>query len=115
MSSFDEGSAGGHYNPDVADNEWKLPMQEKYPTLVGALRENIKKAGDAVDRPNLTLMIFAREGRLKFSLSSQDWPRTYYGVVTDPSDPIASIERALKANEGEWSARKAKNDRRDAF
>jgi len=115
MSSFEDGLKPGEYNPTKLDNGWFLPLTEVSPTLAGALRQNEKDRGDAIDRPGLTLMIFARDGMLKFSLSSQEWPRTYYGTISDCRDLQGSIERALKANEGEWSVKRQKNDRRDRF
>lgn len=115
MSSFEDGLKAGEWNPTKADNGWFLPLNEVAPTLAGAIRENSKDKGDAVDRPGLTLMIFARDGMLKFSLSSQEWPRTYYGTISDPRDLQASVEMALKANEGEWSVKKENRGSKRSF
>lgn len=115
MSSFEDGLKAGEWNPSKAHDQWFPHMEKVSPTLAGALRENSRDAGDAQDRPGLTLMVFVRDGILKFSLSSQDWPRTYYGTITDPGELQASVEMALKANQGEWSVRKEKRDGRKSF
>ncbi len=100
------GQAMGEYNPAKENCEWEPKLKVGYPTLARALREQSKGLGDSADMPAMTLMIFAREGKLKFSLSSQEWPRTYYGVISDAGDVLGSVERALAANEGEWSKKK---------
>lgn len=115
MSSFEDGLKKGEWNPDKEDNGWLLPLTKSYPTLAKALRGTDRERGDAEDRPGLTLMLFSRDGMLKFSLSSQDWPRTYYGQVSDASEPLMSVELALVANQGEWSVKRQKNDRRSSF
>ena len=115
MSSFEDGLTKGEWNPSKEDNGWFLPLSEISPTLAGAIRGTDKEWGDKEDRPGLTLMIFARDGMLKFSLSSQEWPRTYYGTISHPGDLQMSVESALKANLGEWSIKRDKQTGRKGF
>jgi hypothetical protein len=52
--------------------------------------------------PPMALKVHAKDGRLRFTLSSQDSSRCYSGPITDPSDPLTSVEMALQTSAGEW-------------
>lgn len=106
MSDALEHARGG-FNPSETEDRWDEKIGEHYPTLLAAMlgEEDWEKGGGR--RPPLSLILTNREGKLKFTLSSQDWPRTYHCQVTDASDVLESVERALKANMGEWVQKRA--------
>jgi len=100
--------ARGEYNPAMKNGDWQPLLQGEFPTLAEALAGSSEevKAQDRI--PPLTLMIFCKEGKLRFSLSSRDFPRAFYGSVGDPLHVLESIEDALAHDQGEWSTRRSK-------
>ncbi len=109
MSNFVNGYARP-YNPVEDNKSWADAMQVKYPLLVDAMvgSEGSGRSGPKV--PPMALKIHAKDGRLRFTLSSQESPRCYSGPISDPTDPLMSVERAMEASAGEWWE-KPKNSR----
>jgi len=106
MSEF-LSSFRGNFNPATKDIDWMQHLALEFPTLAEALAGTGPEVKGADQVPPLTLMIFAKEGRLRFSLSNRDFPRAFYGAVKDPLHVLESIEGALVAQEGEWATKKA--------
>jgi len=98
--------ARGEYNPEMMNGDWQPRLAAEFPTLAEALAGSSLdvKAADRI--PPLTLMIFSKEGKLRFSLSSRDFPRAFYGSVGDPMRVLESIEDALMNDQGEWSTKR---------
>jgi len=96
----------GEYNPSKRDEMWAPLLSQEFPTLCEALQGTPPdvKGTDAV--PPLTLMIFQKEGKLRFSLSNRDFPRAFYGAIGDPLHVLESIEDALMNEHGEWATKK---------
>jgi len=94
--------AKGDYNPEANYDGWVESLSKSYPTLTAALvgEEGWEKGQGR--RPPLSLIITNRDGKLKFTLSNPEWPRTYHCQVTNAKDVLGSCEMALAANEGEW-------------
>jgi len=92
----------GPANPLEADDAWYEHLALKYPNLADALLGNAKNGAKGPVRPPLSVMISAKEGRLRFCLSSPDSSRSYFGPIDDPCEPLEAAERALAACQGEW-------------
>lgn len=95
-------NARGEFNPTKVNDAWLNLLKLEFPTLAEALAGSPPdvKASDRI--PPMTLMIFDKEGKLRFSLSSRDFPRAFYGAVGDPQHVLESIEDALVNDQGEW-------------
>jgi hypothetical protein len=94
--------AKGDYNPEANYDGWVDTLSKLYPTLTAALVGEADWEKGQGRRPPLSLIVTNRDGKLKFTLSNPEWPRTYHCQVTDPSDVLMSCELALAANQGEW-------------
>lgn len=69
-------------------------FRQEFPGLADALIGVASgKDGDAI--PAHTLMMFVREGRLRFSLSSQESDIVLFGEVADPSAGLSGVEACL--------------------
>lgn len=101
----------GEWNPTESWDGWDKTLAENYPTLTSALvgEEGWEKGGGR--RPPLSLILTNRDGKLKFTLSNPEWPRTYHCQVTSAHDVLGSVEAALKANLGEWVQKRPNRDR----
>jgi hypothetical protein len=99
--------AKGDWNPEASYDGWVEKMIVAYPTLTSALIGEVDWEKGAGRRPPLSLIITNRDGKLKFTLSNPEWPSTYHCQVTDATDVLASVERALAANMGEWVRKRA--------
>jgi hypothetical protein len=101
MSNFSAGYQRPH-NPVEDNKSWADSMQVKYPLLVDAMvgSEGSGRSGPKV--PPMALKMSAKDGRLRFTLSSQESSRCYSGPISDPSEPLASVESALGEGTGEW-------------
>lgn len=100
--------ARGEYNPELVNGDWQPRFAGEFPTLAEALAGSPMEVKASERIPPLTLMIFAKEGKLRFSLSSRDFPRAFYGSVGDPMRVLESIEDALVNDQGEWSTKRSK-------
>jgi len=101
MSKFKE-AAAQHYNPMTRDIAWSQHLALEFPELTEALMGDPDYPKTPGSIPALTLMIFAKDGTLRFSLSNRDYPRQFFGTVKDPLHVLESIELALMSQEGEW-------------
>lgn len=101
--------AKGEWNPEANYDGWLEKMQAAYPVLCSALVGEEGWEKGAGRRPPLSLIITNREGKLKFTLSNPEWPSTYHCQITDASDVLGSVERALAANMGEWVRKRPQN------
>jgi len=93
-------------NPTDDNVEWLGKLEGKYPNLASALAGEVGWEKQGGKRPPLSVIIYVRDGRLRFTLSNPDWHRSYHCQITDPTDPLRSIEMALAANQGEWVTKK---------
>lgn len=92
----------GSANP-LEDDAWYEAIAEKYPMLADALLGNGKLGKNTGPvRPPLSLIFSCKEGKLRFSLSSPDASRTYFGSLDDPREPLEAAERCLAGGRGEW-------------
>jgi len=101
MSTFFDG-ARGQPNPAVENGDWAELLLQEFPAVTEALRGSPAGTSKAEALPPMTLMIFAKDGRLRFSLSNRDWPRSFFGSVKNPLRVLESIETALMSGEGDW-------------
>lgn len=101
MSRFDEDFEKS-WNPTDGDKLWADVMQLKYPLIVDAMTGSGPKLRSGESRPRMSLILTARNGELRFSLSNPECSRSYSGPITDPSDPLMSAERALMEGTGKW-------------
>lgn len=93
------------YNP-VDDNKgWFEAMSLRYPRLAKAILGNEGSAKSGPVRPPFQLGFSVKEGKLRFTLYSVEASRTYFGTIDDPSEPLASAERCLEGDAGEWSTK----------
>jgi len=90
------------FNPMMENGDWKPLLELEFPTIAEALAGSGPEVKASEKVPPLTLMIFLKEGKLRFSLSSRDFPRAFYGAVGDPQHVLESIEDALVNDQGEW-------------
>lgn len=104
MSFIESYEAGA--NEDLSNSEWYPKLAAMYPNLAGALIGEPDWERQASKRPPMTLMLSVRDGRLRATFSHVERPRMYHCGISDATDVLGSLERALKANEGEWSVRR---------
>ncbi len=90
------------YNPRDDNQAWMEALSAVAPELADAIQGDLSWTEKSNKRPPMTLMVFCRDGILKFSLSSKHSKRSFYGVVKSPGDLIESVEHALNVGEGEW-------------
>lgn len=109
MSKFSDGY-DPKWNPASQDVEWAQYLALEFPLLTEALVGDPKPEGGGVARPPLTLMIFGKEGTLRYSLSSRLTARAWFGSVKDPAKVLESVEASLAAGDGEWVTKR--DDRR---
>jgi len=105
MSKFVDG-ARGNFNPLQENAEWLNDLSAKYPMIGDLLSGGPNWKQDKSQLPPMSITLFAQDGRLRFRASSSDLPRTFWGAIKSPSDLLGSIEAALEAGEGEWSAKR---------
>lgn len=105
MSFLD--NARGEFNPAKENDDWWPLLAGEFPVLAQALAGSDIDVKPADRIPPLTLMVFVRDGRLRFSLSSRDFPRAFYGQVKQPLHVLESIEEALVSGDGEWAAKRS--------
>lgn len=105
MSSFVDGFRG-QFNPATVDQDWSEELSAVAPTLAALIRGGLAGPNGSGQMPPLTLMVFARDGKLRFSLGSQDLPRSFFGLVQTSSDLVKSIEEALVSGKGDWAAKR---------
>lgn len=101
MSKFEEGFQQ-KYNPLTVNEAWAGPLEVEHPNLTSALCGDPKWKPGSPGLPPLTLMVFAKDGSLRFSLSSREASRSFFGAVSDPGNLLKSIEEAIGACKGEW-------------
>lgn len=93
------------WNPEDDKGDWFDKLYLKYPLLAMALRGNEGSAKSGPTRPPFNLGFSIKEGKLRFTLYSTESDRTYFGSLSDPSEPLASAEACLEAGLGEWSTK----------
>lgn len=111
MSNFMDGarSSAGTMEQDQA---WASTLGSLYPNLASALLGCISSKNGADPMPPMSLGISKKNGGLRFTLYSPDFPRTYFGPQIDANDLLAGIEQALAENLGEWGPPKKNGDGR---
>jgi hypothetical protein len=91
--------------------QWHDAVRAKYPLLADALLGNeLTRSGGPV-RPPLSLIVSTKDGRLRFSLSSPEASKTYFGKIDDPGAILESVERCLREGAGEWSIKQQNGSR----
>ncbi len=98
-------------NPIEEDSAWADVMQKRYPLLVDAMVGSEGSGRSGPTRPPLSFILSKKDGRLRFSLSSPESSRTYFGPINDPSDPLMSAETCLQAGSGEWVTKRESGSR----
>lgn len=81
---------------------------EQWPNLCQALG-GIKQDDGKWQVGPATLMIFLEGGIMKFCLSPKYFPKVCFGVVSDPTMVLDSVEHALTTGKCEWKLRGRKN------
>lgn len=107
MTKFEE-QFEAKYNPLTVNEGWAPGVEEKYPMLCSAICGNPKWKPGSPGLPPLTLMIFARDGSLRCSLSSPLSPRSFYATISDPRNLLESVEEAIDLCKGEWVTKRDK-------
>lgn len=92
--------------------EWAEKMEVKYPLLTAAMRGKEASSASGGEIPQLSFILSSKDGRLRFTLSSQESSRSYSGPIDDPSEPLEAAERALAGNRGEWWTKNEKGSGR---
>lgn len=105
MGSFRE-QAQEHYNPALRDQSWTELLKVEFPEITAAIQGDPEFPGKKGAMPPLTLMIYSQDGRLRFSLSNRDYPRSFFGSVKDCQHVLESIEYALMTGEGDWHTKR---------
>ncbi len=101
MSNFLDGYHRS-FNPVKENDSWANAMQVKYPLLVDAMVGSEGSGASGPTRPPLSFILSAKDGHLRFSLSSKESSRSYSGPINDPTDPLMSAETCLQAGSGQW-------------
>jgi hypothetical protein len=101
MTSFSQGF-DQPFNPKDDNKAWFDALSKVAPELAEALQGDLTWNEKNQKRPPMTLMVYCRDGVLKFSLSSRFSRRSYYGVVKSPGELLESVEHAMNLGEGEW-------------
>lgn len=96
-------SAKGEFNPALKNQDWDKHLTMQFPAITLMLSGTPSQNGKGWDLPPLNLTIFAKDGKLRFSCGSRDWPRIFWGAVKDALHVLESIEDDLVAGNGEWS------------
>jgi len=89
-------------NPAEDNRDWYEAVAAKWPLLADALLGSLPNGKPGAVRPPLSLIFSVKEGKLRFSLSSPDSSRTYFGSLDDPGEPLEAAERCLAGSRGEW-------------
>jgi len=76
-------------------------FREEFPNLADLLL-GCDVDGAKAALPPFKLTLFVREGRLRFSCSSGDYPLWGVGECRDPSKGLSAVEDALAAGEVAW-------------
>ncbi len=111
MSNFLDGYHRAS-NPLTENDAWADAMQKRYPLLVDAMVGSEGSSASGPTRPPLSFILSAKDGRLRFSLSSPQSSRSYSGPINDPTDPLMSAETCLEAGSGEWWTKQENQSRR---
>jgi len=101
MSTFLDGYQRP-FNPVEDNKSWADAMQVRYPLLTDAMVGSEASGRSGPKVPPMSLKIHAKDGRLRFTLSSPDSHRCYSGPISDPTEPLASVEATLQSSAGEW-------------
>lgn len=89
------------YNPLTEDDSWAPQLSMAYPHLTQALQGAPGwKPGDK-GQPPMTLMVFKRDGKLKATLSAQEYPMAWTVVIEAAERPLEAVERALADGGGD--------------
>jgi hypothetical protein len=109
MSTFEQ-SFKGAVNPLQENDAWTPLLNQMYPELCNALEgtPGWKPGKDGL--PAMTLMVFAKDGKLKAMLSSRESLRGWSCSLEPTSDVLGAVETAMASGKGEWFTKKSKND-----
>ena len=107
MSKFIDGYSQ-KVNPAEVNLDWEGPLAVSYPNVAQALSGTPGWRPGTPGHPPMTIMLFARDGKLKFSCGNKDHGRTFFGHVAEPGTPMEAIEKALNDGEGEWVEKRGK-------
>lgn len=80
-------------------------LAEDYPATAWALAGRPKDHEAGAESP-ATIMLFFDSGKLKFCISPKVGLGVAFGSIDDPTQPMASIERAIANGKYEWKNRK---------
>lgn len=105
MSNFLDGYSSTNRMGDELQ-AWYDVVSKNYPLLASALLGNELTRKDEPLRPPFSLIISTKDGKLRFSLSSQEASKTYFGKIDDPAAILESCEACLRDQAGEWSLKR---------
>lgn len=107
MSNFMDGYAEDS-NPAASNDSWKMDLAKSCPALADALEGELGWKPGNKKRPPFTLMVFAKDGKLKASLSSVHAPRTCWIEIRSSGELLDCVETALATGTGSWQTKPAK-------
>lgn len=84
-----------------SDNVDFVALSEEWPAIAWMLSGRPKDHPEGQESP-ATLMVFFDSGRLKFCIAPKVGLGVAFGTIKDPSNPLGSIEAALRAGDYEW-------------
>lgn len=100
------------FNPLQEAQAWFDLLSLKYPLLAEALLGNEHTRNGGPLRPPLSLIVSNKDGKLRAILSGPESSKSYFAPIEDASDVLASVEKALRDNTGEWSMKRPPGARR---
>jgi len=101
MSNFKDGYSQD-WNPEEENRHWFEAMSSTCPNLAEAIRGEPGWKPGSPKRPPYTLMIFAKDGKIKMSLSSVHSKRRFFAEIQNPGLLQDDVESILAAGKGEW-------------
>jgi len=98
---------------DLGDllQKWYDIVKAMYPNLAQALLGNELTRNGGPVRPPLSFILSVKDGSLRFSLTSPEASKTYFGKIDDPKDILGAAERCLANGAGEWSVKRQNGSR----
>ena len=90
---------------------WYDVVKAMYPNLAQALLGNELTRNGGPVRPPLSFILGLKDGKLRFSLTSPEASKTYFGKIDDPKDILGAAERCLATSAGEWSEKRQNGSR----
>lgn len=100
MSTLEERLAS-NYNPLTENDSWAPTLSERYPHLTEALQGAPGWKPGSKGQPPMTLMLFAKDGKLKATLSNAKFPMAWTAVLEAGIEPLTAVEGLLATGGGD--------------